>query len=214
MDTNQLWEAKFQICHHSERLLNKIIIFNQNATYPVDIHQVRLSGVPYYTHPIEVAFMVCDYLFETDAIVTSLLHDTLEDTALTYPGIVELFGELIADQVEGLTRIKPSGKITSAELVKQLWVEGKYKIILIKLFDRIHNLQTIFAKSPEKQKKIVNETLKYFLALGDILEVPSLTEVLYKTCYETNKKLGLITETQLILDKQIKFSDLLTIENS
>lgn len=229
MDTKPLWETKFETCYYSTRLLDKISILNQTTQYPVDVHlirkaiyytkkyhdsQIRLSGEPYYTHPIEVAFMVCDYLFETEAIITSLLHDTLEDTALTYSMIVDLFGELIAEQVEGLTRIKSSGKITSAELVKQLWVEGKYNLILIKLFDRIHNLQTIFAKSPEKQRKIIDETLKYFLALGDILEVPSLTEAIYKTCYETNKQLGLIAEPQLILDKQIKFSELLTIESS
>lgn len=218
----------FERCVYIEKLINKITQLNENAKYPVDLNdvkkaiyyakkyhhgQIRQSGEPYYTHPLEVAYMVCDYLFETDAIITSILHDTLEDTDLTYNMLMNLFNNDIAEQVNDLTRIKPTGKISSAELVRRLWVEGKYKLILIKLLDRLHNLETIFAKSPEKQRKIVAETLEYFLAISEILEIPYLTEILYQKCYQTNQKLGFIEKKSLIFDKEIKFSELLISEN-
>lgn len=229
MNSDKNWESQFIPCKYSETLIEKLISLNQMNPIPVNIleikkaihyakvyhgSQVRQSGEPYYSHPIEVASMVCDYLFETDAIIVSLLHDTLEDTSLTYDMICTAFSNQIAEYVEGLTRIKPSGKITSAQLVKQLWEEKRYKLILIKLFDRLHNMQTIFAKSPEKQQKIVTETLQYFLALSEILEIPALSEVLYTACYEANKRLGLIEEMELVLDKEIKFVDALISENN
>jgi guanosine-3',5'-bis(diphosphate) 3'-pyrophosphohydrolase len=229
MSNHSDWELSFISCKYSEKLLDKITHLNQTAQSHVNIldvkkaihyaklyhgSQVRQSGEPYYSHPIEVAYMVCDYLFETDAIITSLLHDTLEDTALTYEMIAADFNSKIAEHVKDLTRITPSGKISSAEMVKQLWIEKKYKLILIKLFDRLHNMQTIFAKSPEKQQKIVTETLQYFLALSEILEIPALSEILYTTCYKANKRLGLVEEMELELDKEIKFVDALVSGNN
>jgi (p)ppGpp synthase/HD superfamily hydrolase len=215
--------------YYEENLLLKIAVLNKSAPTPVNAAvvqqaidyakqyhqgQTRQTGEPYYTHPLAVAIMVCDYLFETDAIVTSILHDTLEDTSLTYAMIEEVFGADIAFQVEAITRIKPSGKISSAEILKRFWNDKQYKLILIKLFDRLHNMQTIFAKSPEKQAKIVRETLEYFLALGEILELPHLGDMLYQQCYETNKVLGLIQSSELQLDQEVKLADLLASENN
>jgi (p)ppGpp synthase/HD superfamily hydrolase len=223
------WELTLKNCHYSNRLLSKISDLEKTSDTLIDLKmikkaiyyakkyhgtQIRQTGEPYYSHPIEVAYMVCDYLFETDAIIVSLLHDTLEDTLLTRDMLEKAFGSSMAQQVVDLTRIKPTGKITSAEVVKQLWIEKKYKLILVKLFDRLHNMQTIFAKSPEKQQKIVTETLQYFLALSEILEIPHLTEVLYNACYETNKRLGIIEENQFVVDREIKFASPPTFENS
>lgn len=98
--------------------------------------------------------MGSDYLFRTDIIITSILHDTIEDTDLTFEMIQTEFGSLVASQVSDLSRIKVAGKkISSAELVKSLWLQKKYDQLLIKLFDRLHNVLTIHARSPEKQKK-------------------------------------------------------------
>jgi (p)ppGpp synthase/HD superfamily hydrolase len=206
-------ESHFKACEHSEKLISKISSLNLHATSAINIilvkkaiyfakkyhaGQVRQTGELYYTHPLEVAGMVCDYLFETNAIITSILHDTLEDTALTHVIISEQFGNIIADEVEDLTRIKPYGKITSAEMLKQLWKEKKYNLLLIKLFDRLHNMETIFAKSPEKQKKIVTETLQYFLVVGEVLGLPFLVETLYERCYQANIRLGIIENPDLI----------------
>ena len=91
---------------------------------------MRQSGDPYYSHSIEVAIMLAEFvadkapkLFTSNMINTALLHYTIEDTALTEKMIIEIFGKEIAKHVEGLTRIKPHGKISVEEnlnlLIKQ-----------------------------------------------------------------------------------------------
>ncbi len=218
MNPHTDWESKFKSCNYSDKLLTKITRLNAEANDSVDIKsvkkaiyfakeyhsgQTRQSGESYYSHPLEVANIVCNYLFDTAAIVTSILHDTLEDTDLNRDTIAEYFGDLVAEQVEDLTRVKFFGKITSADVLKQLWKEKKHSLLLIKLVDRLHNMQTLFAKSPEKQKKIVNETLQYFLVIGEAIGLPSLVESLYETCHQTNIRLGLIERKGLIFTEDL-----------
>ncbi|WP_375331266.1 HD domain-containing protein [Candidatus Tisiphia endosymbiont of Oplodontha viridula] len=178
----------FEMCIYATKLIDKVMYLNSIVKVPpVNIKeikkaiyyarkyhgdQMRQSGEPFYSHPIEVAYMVSDYLFRTDILVTSILHDTLEDTELTKEKIAKEFGERIANQVQDLTRIKEDGiKISSAEMVKILYKEKKHEVSLIKLFDRLHNMQTVNAKSPEKIKKIVKETIEHFLTLSTYLEL-------------------------------------------
>jgi guanosine-3',5'-bis(diphosphate) 3'-pyrophosphohydrolase len=209
-------EIEFSLCEYADKLLSKIERISIRASIKLNVQlikkaifvakkyhegQVRQSGEPYYSHPLEVASMVSDYLPDTSAIIISILHDTLEDTELTYEIIAEQFGNIIADGVQDLTRIKPSGKITSADMLKHLWKEKKYNLALIKLFDRLHNMETIFAKSPEKQKKIVTETLQYFLVVGEALGLPFLVDVLYERCYQANIRLGIIEPEGLIFSE-------------
>lgn len=228
---NLLWYASYEDCTYSDRLISKLKQISSKSGEKIDFFlirkaifyakkfhegQFRKSGEPYYTHPLEVAYMLADYMFDTDAIVTAILHDTLEDTSLTQSDLSNLFSESIADKVEGLTRIKPSGKITSAEMLKQLWAEGRFNLITIKLFDRLHNMQTISAKSPEKQKRTVTETLTYFLALSEVLNCPALSENLYYHCHETNKKLGVVKDPEFFsgVNSRLDFSALPTVESN
>ncbi|MFU7502940.1 MAG: HD domain-containing protein [Candidatus Tisiphia sp.] len=200
------WQIKFKSCEYSAKLLSKLISLNEKVTHPVDIReiiksiyyakkyhgsQMRQSGEPCYSHPIEVAYMFASYtaqavhqLFNTNMIVTSLLHDTIEDTTLTEEMITQIFGSLIASQVEALTRIKPYGKISSKEILDLLVQQEKYDVALIKIFDRIHNLQTLGAKSPEKALKIVKETIGYFITLCIRLEIPTAEQQLVNLCYK------------------------------
>ena len=119
-------------------------------------------------------------------IVTCILHDTLEDTELTERMISNIFGKLVASQVQDLTRIKMSQKISSTDLVNSLWLQGKHDILLIKLCDRVHNMRTIGAKSPEKIMKIVNETICTFLPLAIYFGSSIMENELYHLCLETN----------------------------
>ncbi|MCC8371848.1 MAG: HD domain-containing protein [Rickettsia endosymbiont of Pseudomimeciton antennatum] len=200
------WQAKFECCEYSAKLLNKLILLNEKATDPIDIReiikaiyyakkyhgsQMWQSGVPYYSHPIEVACMVAEYtakevhqLFKTEMIVTSLLHDTIEDTALTEEMIARIFGSNVASQVEALTRIKPYGKISSKEILNLLSQQKRFDVILIKLFDRIHNLQTLETKSPEKALRIIKETIAYFITICFYLEIPTVEQQLIDLCYK------------------------------
>lgn len=192
------WQLKFAPCFYSNRLLEKLVLLNERALKEADVSEItkaifyskkyhgeqrRQSGEPYYSHPLEVAYMVSDYLSRTNIIVTCILHDTIEDTKLTFENIQEIFGMVIADQVMDLTRIKGNGiKISSAEMVESLWLQKKYDILLIKQFDRLHNIRTIGAKSPEKIKKIMEETINTFLILAAYLGIPEQQEELRQMC--------------------------------
>ncbi len=127
--------------------------------------------------------MVSDYLFRTDILVTSILHDTIEDTDLTFEVIQTEFSPLVANQVVDLSRIKEGGnKISSAEMVKSLWLQKKYDLLLVKLFDRLHNIQTISVKSPEKIHKILEETISTFLVLAVYLNINNAEKEIIQLC--------------------------------
>ena len=201
MQDDKSWWTKFDSCKYSNRLLDKLLLLNEDKSKEdkIDISKVqkaiyyakkyhgdqkRQSGEPYYSHPFEVAYMISDYLFRTDIIVTSILHDTIEDTELTFEMIRKLFGEVIAHQVMDLTRITGGDgrKISSAEMVGFLFEQKKYDLLLIKQFDRLHNMQSIGAKSPEKIKKITEETIGTFTVLAAFLGIKSIEEELIQSC--------------------------------
>lgn len=182
------WKEKFEICVYSKKLLDKLESLNTKVKNPIDIleikkgiyysrkyhgSQMRQSGEPYYSHPIEVAIMLAEFvaeeapkLYNVIMLQAALLHDTIEDTELTEEAITEIFGPEVAKHVEGLTRIKSYGKISSGESLNLLIKEKRYNTALIKLFDRIHNVQTLGVKSPEKARKIIEDTLINFLLVA------------------------------------------------
>ncbi len=213
------WESKFEYCCYSKRLLAKLLLLNKIANHKINIlgikkaiyyakkyhgAQKRQTGEPYYSHPIEVAYQISDYIFTTDILVTSILHDTIEDTELTKDIIVCIFGATIANNVEDLTRIKPDRKISAAETMQSLYLQNKNELLLIKIFDRLHNLQTIAAKLPEKIKKITEETLKDFMAINMDLGrlVPGMLEIeeqITKICYQHLATKQYLTQAQHML---------------
>ncbi|WP_395476367.1 HD domain-containing protein [Rickettsia endosymbiont of Pantilius tunicatus] len=134
-------------------------------------------------------------LYTSAMMQAALLHDTIEDTELTEKMITEIFGEEVAKHVEGLTRVKPYGKISAEESLNILVKQKRYDTVLIKLFDRIHNVQTLGAKSPEKAQKIIQETLRKFLILSEMLEISIVSELIYNECYKNNLKFNLINGT-------------------
>lgn len=216
-------------CHYSKMLIEKIEELNLKSSSLVDVElirkailaarkshgdQLRGTGEPYYTHPIAVAFMVADYLFSTEAIIVSLLHDTLEDTDMTYEEIAGEFSTEIADMVLDLTRIRQGVKISAADIVATLWREQKHNLLLIKLIDRLHNMNTLSGKPREKQIKTIQETLQYFLAVAEVLEVPHLSDLLYKLCYENNVNLGVINAVSQEFSAALDLSVLQNVENN
>ncbi|BBJ31327.1 hypothetical protein RAS_04360 [Rickettsia asiatica] len=114
----------------------------------------------------------------------ALLHDTIEDTELTEEIVAEIFEPKVARHVEGLMRIKPYGKITAKESLNLLIQQKRYNTALIKLFDRIHNVQTLGVKSLEKAQKIIEETITDFLVVAAHLEIHSIEEKLFNICNE------------------------------
>ena len=237
MQDIDFWSSKFRPCVYSNRLLGKIKIVNQEFSHEVDLQEIkkaiyyakkyhgtqtRQTGEPYYSHPLEVAHLLSEYIatrmpqyFNTTLLVTAILHDCLEDTILTKNMISYLFDEQVANQVYDLTRIKKDGvKLTAAQTINSLFKEKKYSVLLIKQFDRLHNIQTIEGKSPEKSKKIVEETLTHFLVLSDMLELPWLSHVLYEECYKHNLKLQHNQMSSIVFDQPFNFSDIPFFQNT
>lgn len=139
--------------------------------------QVRLSGEPYLTHPMEVAGILVGMEVDPATIVTGLLHDTVEDTLATLPEIEAAFGKDVAFLVDGLTKI---GKITfgskeerQAENFRKmiLAMSTDIRILLVKLADRVHNMRTLEFHPPGKQKDIAKETMEVFAPLANRLGI-------------------------------------------
>ncbi len=134
--------------------------------------QMRESGEPYLTHPLEVAYILADLELDEDTLIGALLHDVVEDTDISLEDIKREFGESVSIIVDGVTKL---GKIqyTTAEeqqvenLRKMLLAMAKdVRVILIKLADRLHNMRTIKAKSEIKQREKARETLEVYAALA------------------------------------------------
>jgi GTP pyrophosphokinase len=138
---------------------------------------VRLSGEPYLIHPLEVAYILTRMNLDTLSVASGLLHDTLEDSYLTKEELEEYFGEEVAGLVDGVTkisRIKMSGsEDTRAESLRKmiLAMSKDIRVILIKLADRFHNMQTLRFLSAEKQEEISRETLEIYAPLAHRLGI-------------------------------------------
>lgn len=145
--------------------------------------QLRKSGEPFYSHPIEVACMISDYLLKTDVIVASILHDIVEDTEVTAGMILDEFSWRIAEMVDRLTRDRPDGsKISIEEIIINAYRNNDKEVLLIKVIDRLHNMQTIMSQSPKKIKKISEETINNFLYLAMYFELSKVEEQLIMLC--------------------------------
>jgi (p)ppGpp synthase/HD superfamily hydrolase len=133
--------------------------------------------------------MVSDYLPKTNVIVASILHDVVEDTEVTVSMIVDNFSWRIAEMVDRLTRDRPDGiKLSVATILNSSYQAKDKEVMLIKLFDRLHNIQTLGVKTPEKTKKIVNETLITFITLSMHLGLLEVEQKLLNSCmYYTAK---------------------------
>ena len=147
--------------------------------------QKRRSGEPYITHPLMVKDILQDWGMDEDTVIAGILHDTVEDTAVTLEDVEREFGETVAFLVDGVTKI---GKARSGmrdidtylpqtrdNLLRLLVATGSdIRVLIIKLADRLHNMRTLAALPPEKQKKIAKETLEVFAPLADRLNMGQL----------------------------------------
>ena len=154
-------------------------------------NQKRKSGEPYYTHPLEVAYMISDHKLKTDVIVASILHDIIEDTEVTVEMIEGTFEQRIAEMVDMLTRDRPDGtKLTIEEVINNAYKKADKEVLLIKLIDRLHNIQTIGSLSAKKIEKTITETLANFIASSMYLGLLEIESQLTESCmyYDSKQK--------------------------
>ena len=142
--------------------------------YGTDMHagQVRISGEPYFTHPVSVAAILTEQHLDDATIVTALLHDTIEDTKSTYTELARLFGDEVAELVDGVTKLTnlqlSSAQSQQAENFRKLFMamSKDLRVILVKLADRLHNMRTIKSMSADKQAQKARETMEIFAPLA------------------------------------------------
>ena len=182
----------FEPCKYSIRLIGKLKSLDTHNVLDFELinkavywarkyhaNQKRKSGELYYTHPLEVAYIISDYNLKTDVIVASILHDIVEDTEVTVEMINSSFGQRISEMVDRLTRDRPNGtKLSVEEILNNAYHLKDKEVLLIKLFDRLHNIQTIKSQSPEKQEKICKETIKHMLLTCFYIENKTLADTL------------------------------------
>ena len=153
-----------------EDALNKAYVFAMKKHGA----QLRASGDPYYSHPIEVAGILTKFKLDSASIIAGLLHDTVEDTDTTVEEIRENFGDQVAQLVDGLTKLamieQKSANNKQAENFRKLLLamSEDVRVLLIKLADRLHNMRTLhFLKKPEKRARIAKETLDIYAPLAE-----------------------------------------------
>ncbi|MGD9880786.1 MAG: bifunctional (p)ppGpp synthetase/guanosine-3',5'-bis(diphosphate) 3'-pyrophosphohydrolase [Reyranella sp.] len=148
---------------------------NRAYVYGLKKHgtQLRASGDPYFSHPVEVAGILAEMKLDTDSIVTGLLHDTLEDTDATREEIARLFGENVARLVDGVTKLSrlevQSESTKEAENLRKLVLamSSDIRVLLVKLADRLHNMRTLHhIKDPARRKRIARETMDLYAPLA------------------------------------------------
>ncbi len=144
--------------------------------------QKRKSGEPYIIHPIAVAGILVEWGMDIDTVIAGVLHDTLEDTATTFDEIETDFGRDVAFLVEGVSKVSQARSgmrdlssylpVTKHNLTKLLIAVGQdIRVIIIKLADRLHNMQTLRHHKPDKRLKIARETLEVFAPIADRLNM-------------------------------------------
>jgi GTP diphosphokinase / guanosine-3',5'-bis(diphosphate) 3'-diphosphatase len=149
-------------------LIEKAYIFSAKAHEG----QLRLSGEPYLSHPLEVAYLLAKMGMGPVTVSSGLLHDTVEDSAASLDDLEEYFGEEVADVVNGVTKIGQlvfgDKQTQQAEYIRKMILSMSHdiRVLLVKLADRLHNMRTLGFMEPAKQKRIARETLEIYAPLA------------------------------------------------
>ena len=194
-----------------EKALNKAYVFAMRAHGS----QLRESGDPYFSHPIEVAGILADMKFDSNTIITALLHDVVEDTEYNLDDIKRIFGHEISILVDGVTKLSKlegrTEKISQAENFRKLLLATSedLRVLLVKLADRLHNMRTInFIKNKKKRSKIAKETLEIYAPLAERLGMQEIKSELDEICFsvlEPDIREGIIKRLNILKNQDENF---------
>ena len=169
-----------------EDALNRAYVFSMRAHGS----QKRVSGDPYFSHPVEVAGILTQYRLDTASIVTGLLHDTVEDTVATIDEIENLFGDEVARLVDGVTKLSKlelqSQNTRHAENFRKLLlaISEDIRVLLVKLADRVHNMRTLhYIPEAEKRARIARETMDIYVPLAERIGIQDIKEELEEMAF-------------------------------
>jgi guanosine-3',5'-bis(diphosphate) 3'-pyrophosphohydrolase len=146
--------------------------------------QFRQSGEPYITHPLAVANILAQWHLDSQALTAALLHDVMEDTAVTKTEISRNFGKPVAELVDGVSKLdriefETHERAQAENFRKMLLAMARdVRVILIKLADRLHNMRTLEAVEPRKRRRIARETLDIYAPIANRLGLNSIYQEL------------------------------------
>jgi GTP pyrophosphokinase len=166
-------KAQTYLTAEEQEMIQKAYIYSAN----VHQGQVRLSGEPYLTHPMEVAGILVDMKMDSATIISGLLHDTIEDTLTTKEQIECEFGKDVAFLVSGLTKLSRisfgSQEERQAENFRKmiLAMSSDIRILMVRLADRIHNMRTLQYQKPDRRIYIARETMDVYAPLANRLGI-------------------------------------------
>lgn len=139
-------------------------------------NEKRMSGEPYFTHPVSVSLHVAQLKLDADAISASLLHDVVENQGIKIETIKKRFGDEVAFLVEAVTKVDSvhyKGVEREVESLRKMFLAlaQDIRVVIIKLMDRLHNMETLEFQAPKKQQRIAEETLELYAPLADRLGI-------------------------------------------
>jgi RelA/SpoT family (p)ppGpp synthetase len=152
--------------------------------------QRRKTGEAYICHPVAVAISLAEMRMDADGIMAAILHDVIEDTPVTKKQLAAQFNPQVAELVDGVTKLTKIGSKshaeTQAENVRKMFLAmGKdLRVIMVKLADRLHNMQTLGAMPPEKKRRICRETLDIYAPIANRLGMNSMRHKLESLSFE------------------------------
>jgi GTP pyrophosphokinase/guanosine-3',5'-bis(diphosphate) 3'-pyrophosphohydrolase len=160
--------------------------------FGADAHlgQFRKSGEAYICHPLSVAITLAEMHMDTRGIIAAILHDVIEDTPATKTQITDEFSQEVADLVDGVTKLtkldnKSHAEAQAENVRKMLLAMAKdLRVIIVKLADRLHNMQTLGAMPVEKKRRIAKETQEIYVPLANRLSMNSIRHQLEGLCLE------------------------------
>jgi len=160
--------------------------FSDNAHHG----QFRQSGDPYISHPVAVAGILADWQLDAQALMAALLHDVMEDTAVSKQDITQRFGKPVADLVDGVSKLDriefQSQQDAEAENFRKmlLAMARDVRVMLIKLADRLHNMRTLEAVSPEQRRRVARETLEIYAPIANRLGLDGIYRELQELSFK------------------------------
>lgn len=176
--------ARNKLSEHDYQCIEYALDFAQKAHEG----QKRMSGKSYITHPVETAIILLQLGMDASTVISAILHDVLEDTAVSEAELKQKFGEQILYLVIGVTKISKirytSEKEAQAENIRKLFfaMAKDIRVLLIKLADRLHNMRTLQFISEEKQQRIALETLEIYAPLAGRLGISSIKSEMEDLC--------------------------------